>query len=29
MLEFPVVKGFVEYNIASQSSVVFGLGFGI
>ena len=29
MLEFPVVKGFAEYNIASQSSFAFGLGFGI
>ena len=28
-LEFPVVKGFAEYNIASQNSFAFGLGFGI
>ncbi len=29
MLEFPVVKGFVEYNIAGMNSFAFGLGFGI
>ena len=29
MLEFPVAKGFVEYNIAGQNSFAFGLGFGI
>jgi hypothetical protein len=28
-LEFPIVKGFAEYNIAGQSSFAFGLGFGI
>ena len=28
-LEFPVVKGFAEYNIAGQNSFAFGLGFGI
>jgi hypothetical protein len=29
MLEFPVAKGFVEYNIAGQNSFAFGLAFGI
>lgn len=29
MLEFPVVKGFAEYNVAGQNSFAFGLGFGI
>ncbi|MCX5752448.1 MAG: autotransporter domain-containing protein [Candidatus Krumholzibacteria bacterium] len=29
MLEFPVVKGFAEYNIAGQNSFALGLGFGI
>jgi hypothetical protein len=29
MLEFPVAKGFAEYNIAGQNSFAFGLAFGI